>query len=95
MFIKFIRQKKSEYKIHDFVRTSDLRKKFSIGDTFNWSQKLYILTEIFDDTIPKYRIDDVSESYVEALLKKTKLTRKENDSVMKKLNITQTKSNCF
>ena len=40
----------------------------------NWSYKLYKLTEIINDTIPSYRIDNLPERYNEALLKKTELT---------------------
>ena len=40
----------------------------------NWSYKFYKLTEIFNDTIPSYRIDNLPERYNEALMKKTELT---------------------
>ena len=72
----------------DLVRTADLKRTFSKGDTTNWSYKLYKITEIINDTIPSYRIDNLKERYNESLLKKTELSMKENDSVMKKLNIT-------
>ena len=38
--------------------------------------------------MPSYRIDNLPERYNEALLKKTELTMKENDGVMKKISIT-------
>ena len=60
---------------------------FSKGDTTNWSYKLYKITEILNDTIPSYKIDNLPERYNESLLKKTNLTMKENNSVMKKLKI--------
>ena len=78
---------KPRYEIGDLVRTADLRKTFSKGDTFNWSYKLYKIKEIVNDTIPSYKIDKLSERYNESLLKKTELTLKENDAVMKKLNL--------
>ena len=78
---------KPKYKIGDLVRTTDLKKTFSKGDTTNWSYKLYRITEIINDTIPSYHIDNLKERYNESLLKKTELTLKENDNVMKKLNI--------
>ena len=37
------------------------------------------------DTIPSYKIEQLPERYKEALLKKTQLTLKEIDSVMKAL----------
>ena len=76
---------KPKYKIGDLVRTADLKKTFSKGDTTNWSYKLYKITEIINDTIPSYRLDNLKERYNESLLKKTELTLKENNTVMKKL----------
>ena len=78
---------KPKYEIGDLVRTADLKKTFSKGDTTNWSYKLYKITEIINDTIPSYHIDNLKERYNESLLKKTELTMKENNSVKKKLNI--------
>ena len=77
---------KPKYEIGDLVRTTDLKKTFSKGDTTNWSYNLYKITEIINDTIPSYHIDNLTERYNESLLKKTDLTMKENDNVMKKLN---------
>ena len=79
---------KPKYEIGNLVRTADLKKTFSKGDTANWSYKLYKITEIIKDTIPSYRLDNLPERYNESLLKKTELTMKENKDVMKKLNIT-------
>ena len=76
-----------KYKIGDLVRTADLKKTFSKGDTTNWSYKLYKITEIIKDTIPSYKIDNLPERYNQSLIKKTELTIKENDNVMKKLNL--------
>ena len=78
---------KPKYEIGDLVRTADLKKTFSKGDTTNWSYKLYKITEIINDTIPSYHIDNLPERYNESLLKKTELTLKENKDVMKKLKI--------
>ena len=79
---------KPKFQLNEFVRVADLKKTFSKGDTTNWSYKLYKSTELIIETIPSYRLDNLPERYNEALLKKTKLTMKENNSVMKKLNIT-------
>ena len=65
---------------------------FSKGDTTNWSYKLYKITEIINDTFPSYHIDNLPERHNESLLKKTDLTMKGNDNVMKKLKITYIKS---
>ena len=78
---------KPKFQINDLVRTADLKKTFSKSDTTNWSYKLYKITEIINDTIPNYKIDNLSERYNESLLKKTNFTMKENNSVMRKLNL--------
>ena len=78
---------KPKYEIGDLVRTADLKKTFSKGDTTNWSYKMYKITEIINDTIPSYKIDNLKERYNESLLKKTELTLKQNKDVMKKLNL--------
>ena len=39
-----------------------------------------------NDTIPNYKIEHLAERFDEAILKKTELTMKEEDSKMKKLN---------
>ena len=78
---------KPKFQINDLVRTADLKKTFSKGDTTNWSYKLYKITEIIKDTIPSYYIDNLSERYNESLLEKTELSFKQNKDVMKKLKI--------
>ena len=77
-----------KFQLNDLVRTADLKKTFSKGDTTNCSCKLYEITGIISDKIASYKIDNLEERYNEALLKKTELTLKENKDVMKKLNIT-------
>ena len=78
---------KPKYEIGNLVRTADLKKTFSKGDTTNWSYRLYKVTEIIIDTIPSYRLGNLPERYNEVLLKKTELSMKKNNSVMKKLNL--------
>ena len=60
---------------------------FSKSDTTSWSYKLYKITEIINDTIPAYKINNLSERYNESLLKKTELSLKQNKDVMKALNL--------
>ena len=67
---------KPKFQINDLVRTADLKKTFSKGDTTNWSYKLYKITEIINDTKTSYRLDNLKERYNEALLKKPELTIK-------------------
>ena len=76
-----------KFQINDLVRTADLKRTFSKGDTTNWSYKLYKITEIINDTIPSYKIDNLEERYNQSLLKKTELSLKQNKDVMKKLKL--------
>ena len=78
---------KPKFQINDLVRTADLKKTFSKGDTTNWSYKVYKITEIIKDTIPSYHIDNLPERYNESLLKKAELSLKQNKDVMKALNL--------
>ena len=78
---------KPKFQINDLDRVADLTKTFSKGDTTNWSYILYKITEIINDSIPSYKINNLPERYNESLLKKTNLTMKENNSVMKKLRL--------
>ena len=47
-----------KFQVNDLIRTTDLKKTLSKEDTTNWSYKLYKITEIINDTIPSYRIDN-------------------------------------
>ena len=76
-----------KFKINDLIRSADIKKTFFKRDTTNWSYKLYKICEIINDTIPSYRLDNLLERYNESLLKKSELSMKENNSVMKKLNL--------
>ena len=76
-----------KFQVNDLVRTADLMKTFSKSVTTSWSYKLYKINEIINDTIPNYHIDNLPQRYNETLLKKTKLTMKDDNSVMKKLNL--------
>ena len=81
--------RKPTHKLGQLVRTADIKRVFSKGDSTNYSYKLYTITEIIHDTIPSYRIDYLPERYNENLLLPTKLSLEENNQVMKKLNLIQ------
>ena len=59
-----------KFQVTDLARTADLKKTFSKGDATNWSYKLYKISEINNDTIPSYRLDNLLERYNESLLKR-------------------------
>ena len=82
-------KKLAKFKLGDLVRTADIKRVFSKGDSTNWSYKLYTITEVIHDTIPSYRLDYLPERYNENLLLLTKLTLEENNQVMKELNLIQ------
>ena len=78
-----------KFKLGQLVRTADIKRVFSRGDSTNWSYKLYTITEVIHDIIPSYRIDYLPERYNENLLLPSKLTLEENNQIMKKLNLIQ------
>ena len=78
-----------KFKLGLLVRTADIKKVFSKGDSTNWSYKIYTITEVTHDTIPSYRIDYLPERYNENLLLPTKLSLEENNQIMKELNLIQ------
>ena len=65
---------KPNFHKNDLVRTADIKKTFSKGDTTNWSCKLYKITEIINCTLLSYKIDNLPERNNESLLKKRELT---------------------
>ena len=80
---------KPKFKLGQLVRTADIKRVFSKGDSTNYSYKFYTITEVIHDTIPSYRIDYLPERYNENLLLPTKLTVEKNNKVMKDLNLIQ------
>ena len=82
-------KQKPKFKLGDIVRSDDIKRVFSKGDSTNWSYKLYTITEVIHDTIPSYRSDYLPERYNENLLLPTKLSLEQNNQVMKELNLIQ------
>ena len=80
---------KPKYKLGQLVRTADIKRVFSKGDSTNWSYKLYTITEVIHDAIPSYRINYLPERYNENLLLSTKLSLEQNNQVIKELNLIQ------
>ena len=80
---------KPKYKLGQLVRTADIKRVFSKGDSTNLSYKLYTITEVIHDNIPSYRIDYLPERYNQNLLIPTKLFLEENNKVMKELDLIQ------
>ena len=80
---------KPKFKLGQLVRTADIKKVFSKGDSTNYSYEIYIITEVIHDTIPSYRINYLPERYNQNLLLPTKLSLNENNEVLKKLILIQ------
>ena len=78
-----------KFNLGQLVRTADIKRVFSKGDSTNYSYKLYTITEVIHDIIPSYRIDYLPERYNENLLLPTILSLDENNQVAKKLNLIQ------
>ena len=78
-----------KFKLGQLVRTADIKRVFSKGDSTNYSYKLYTITEVIHDTIPSYRINYLPERYNQNLLLPSKLTLDENNQIMKELNLFQ------
>ena len=47
---------KPKNKLGDLVRTADIKRVFSRGDSTNWSNNLYTITEVIHNIIPSYRL---------------------------------------
>ena len=79
------KRKKQKVKIQlgQLVRTADIKRVFSKGDSTNWSDNIYTITEVIPDTIPSYRINYLPERYNENLLRPKKLSLDENKQVNK------------
>ena len=82
-------KRQPKFKLGQLVRTADIKRVFSKGDSTNYSYKLYTITEVIHNTIPSYRIDYLPERYNQNLLLPSKLTLDENNQIMKKLNLIQ------
>ena len=54
-------EQQPKYKLGQLVRTADIKKVFSIGDSNNYSYKLYVVTEVIQDTIPSLRLTFLPE----------------------------------
>ena len=80
---------KPKFILGQLVRTADIKRVSSKGDSTNWSYKLYTITEVIHNTIPSYRIDYLPERYNENLLLPTNLSRDKNNKIMKELNLIQ------
>ena len=81
--------RKPRFRLGQLVRTADIKKVFSKGDSTNYSYEIYTITEFLHDTIPSYRINYLPERYNENLLLPTKLSLEENNQVIKELNLIQ------
>ena len=84
------RQKqRPKFKLGQPVRTADIKRVFSKGDSTNYSYKLYTITQVIHDTIASYRFDYLPKRYNENFLLSTKLSLEQNNKNMKELNLIQ------
>ena len=78
-----------KYKLGQLIRTADIKRVFSKGDSTYYSYEIYTITEVIHDTILSYRINYLPQRYNENFLLPTKLTLEQNNRVMKELNLIQ------
>ena len=83
------KKQRSKFRLGDLVRTADIKKVFSKGDSTNYSYKIYTITEVIHDTIPSYRIDYLPERCNQNLLLPSRLSLEKHNQVMKELNLIQ------
>ena len=81
------RRTKPKFQVNDLVRAADLEKKFSKSNLTKWPYKLYKATEIFNEAITSFKINNSKERYNESLLEKTELSIKEINSALKISNL--------
>ena len=82
-------EQRPKFQLGQVVRTADIQKVFSKGDSTKWFFTLYTLTKVIQDTIPSHRINYLPERYDENLLLPTKLILEENNKIMEELNLIQ------
>ena len=80
---------KPKFILGQLVRTADIKRVFSKGDSTIYIYSIFTITEVIHDTIPSYRIDYLPERHNEILFLPTKLSLEQNNQVMKELNIIQ------
>ena len=80
---------KPKLNIGQLVRTADIKRVFSEGDSTNCSYILFTITEVTHDTIPSCTINYLTDRYNRNLLLPTKLSLQQNNQVMKELILFQ------
>ena len=56
-------KQKPKFHLGQLIRTADIKKVFSKGDSTNYSYELYTITEVIHDTIPSHRINCLPGRY--------------------------------
>ena len=73
----------SKFKISQLVRTADIKRVVSKGDSTIFSNRIYTITDVIHEFIPSYKINYLPGRHIEILLGPTKLTLEENNQIMK------------
>ena len=81
--------RKPKFNLGQLVRTADIKRVFSTGDSTDFSYELYTITEVIHVTTASYRLNYLPERYNQNLLLPTKLTLDENNKIMNELNLFQ------
>ena len=78
-------KEKPKCKLGQLAIPSFIRSVSSSGESTNYSNEVYSITEVFHDTIPSFRINYLCERYNDKFLRSRSVTLDENNKVMKKL----------
>ena len=86
--------KKPKFSIGDWVRISKKKKTFEKGFTTNWSEELFIITEVKNTKPPTYEIEDLNGKAIQGTFYEQELQKSKQSSyrIEKVLKRRKTKS---
>ena len=80
---------KPKFNLGQLVRTADIKRVFSKGDSTNWSSKIHTKTEKIHDTIPSFRINYFPQDIMKTYCYQQKQSLDENNQRMQEINLIQ------
>ena len=78
-----------KFQLGQLVRTANIKKIFSKSDCTKYNYRLFIITEVNNETILSFRINYLPERYIGSLLRPTELTLEQNTQGMNEVNLIQ------
>ena len=74
------REKKPKFKVGDQVRISKKKKTFEKGFTTNWSEELFIVTEVKNTKPATYEIEDLNGKAIQGTFYEQELQKSKQSS---------------